>query len=58
MRVFPLELEYYVADSGRIPFKEWLDGPKDVSARAKIRIRLDRVRMGNLGDSRFVGGNV
>ena len=58
MRAFPFDLEYYVADTGRIPFKEWLDDLNDVSARAKIRVRLDRVRMGNLGDSRSVGGSV
>jgi putative addiction module killer protein len=58
MRTHPFELEYYVTDSGKIPFKEWLDGLRDVVARAKIRIRLDRTRLGNLGDSRSVGGGV
>ncbi len=58
MKAFPFELEYYVAESGQIPFKEWLDGLKDVSGRAKIRVRLDRVRMGNLGDNRSVGGSI
>lgn len=58
MRTYPLELEYYVTDDGEVPFKEWLDDLKDVTARAKIRIRLDRVRLGNLGDSRSLGGGV
>ncbi len=31
---------------------------KDVSGRAKIRVRLDRVRLGNLGDNRPVGEGV
>lgn len=31
---------------------------KDIAARAKIRVKLDRVRLGNLGDSRSVGGGV
>lgn len=47
---FPYELEYYVTDSGKKPFKGWLDALKDISARAKIRIRLDHVRLGNLGE--------
>jgi len=58
MRAFPFKLEYYVTDDGKVPVKEWLDGLKDVSARAKIRIRLDRARLGNLGDSRSVGVGV
>jgi putative addiction module killer protein len=58
MRVFPYEIEYYVTESDRKPFKEWLDGIRDVSGRAKIRVRLDRVRLGNLGDNRSVGEGV
>jgi putative addiction module killer protein len=58
MRTYPFELEYYVTDDGKIPFKEWLDDLKDIPGRAKIRIRLDRVRLGNLGDSRSVGEGV
>ena len=58
MQTFPYELEYYVTENGRKPFKEWLDALKDVNARARIRIRLDYVRLGNLGDSRSVGDGV
>ena len=36
---------------------EWLDG-LDAVTRAKIRIRLDRVRLGNLGRVRHVGEGV
>jgi putative addiction module killer protein len=58
MQSFPYQLEYFITDNGGVPFKEWLDDLKDVSARAKIRVRLDRVRLGNLGDSRSVGDGV
>ena len=58
MPSFPYELEFFVTESGKIPFKQWLDDLRDVSARAKIRVRLDRVRLGNMGDSRSVGGGV
>lgn len=51
MQTFPYEIEYYFTEAGKKHFKEWLDGLKDVSGRAKIRIRLDRVRLGNLGDN-------
>jgi putative addiction module killer protein len=55
---FPYSLSYYLTESGGKPFKEWLDGLKDIVARQKIRIRLDRVRLGNLGKNRFVGEGV
>jgi len=58
MQSFAFELEYYVTIKGKKPFKEWLDGLKDVTARAKIRVRLDRVRLGNMGDARSVGEGV
>jgi putative addiction module killer protein len=31
---------------------------RDVQGRARIRVRLDRVRLGNLGDHRSVGAGV
>ena len=58
MQAFPYELEYYVTENGTKPFKEWLDAMKDVNARARVRIRLDHIRLGNLGDNRSVGGGV
>jgi putative addiction module killer protein len=58
MRAYPFELEYFITDDGKVPFREWLVGLKDVDARARIRIRLDRARLGNLGDSRPVGDGV
>ena len=35
-----------------------MDGLKDIVARQKVRIRLDRVRLGNLGKNRSVGEGV
>ncbi len=58
MQTFPLELEYFVTEAGKKPFKEWLEGLRDVSGRAKIRVQLDRARLGNLGDNRSVGEGV
>lgn len=51
-------MDYYLTETGRKPFKEWLDGLKDIVARQKVRIRLDRVRLGNLGRNRSVGEGV
>ena len=48
MQTFPYEIDYYKTPEGKAPFKEWLDALRDVNGRAKIRIRLDRARLGNL----------
>ena len=58
MHKFPNEIDYFVTKEGRKPFKEWLERLRDVQGRAKIRIRLDRVRLGNFGDSRSLGEGV
>ena len=58
MQEFPYEIDYFVTKDGRKPFKEWLAHLRDVQGRAKIRIRLDRVRLGNFGDSRTIGEGV
>ena len=55
MESFLYTIAYYLTEAGDKPFKEWLDGLKDIMARQKIRIRLDRVRLGNLGKNRSVG---
>ena len=35
---------------GRAQFEEWLNGLRDIRARADVRARLARVQAGNLGD--------
>ncbi len=58
METFPYTIEYYLTEKGEKPFKEWLDGLKDIRARQKVRVRLDRVRLGSLGRNRSVGEGV
>src|SRR3989338_8652478 len=58
LSIYQYTIAYYLTDANRKPFKEWLDGLKDITARQKIRIRLDRVRLGNLGNNRFVGDGI
>ena len=53
MNVIPRELVEYETENGRCPFSEWLDRLKDVAARAIIRKRLNRIRMGNFGNTRL-----
>jgi len=58
MPTYPYEIDYYVTEQGGKPFKEWLEGLRDVQGRARIRVRLDRFRLGNPGDHRSVGAGV
>jgi putative addiction module killer protein len=58
MEVYPRELFIYETEQGEAPFSEWLDSLRDRSARARIRKRLDRVELGNLGDYKSVGVGV
>ena len=43
---------------GKSPFSDWLLGLKDIKARAIIRARIERIRLGNLGDCKSLGGGV
>lgn len=43
---------------GKNPFRNWLRDLHDVNARAKVRVRLNRVRLGNFGDATSVGSGV
>lgn len=37
-------------------FTKWLTGLKDIRAKAKILVRIDRAEEGNLGDVKFFDG--
>jgi putative addiction module killer protein len=39
-------------------FIDWLAGLRDVSARARIAKRIDRIALGNFGDAKSVGDGV
>jgi putative addiction module killer protein len=39
-------------------FEKWLAGLEDRKAKARILARLDAVRLGNLGDSKAIGGSL
>ena len=39
-----------------VVFAKWFAGLKDARAKARIRIRIDRVELGNLGDAKFFDG--
>jgi putative addiction module killer protein len=58
MEAVPKRLVNYRTPSGREPFSEWIDSLKDVSIKARMGRRLNRVARGNLGKHRPVGQGV
>jgi len=52
------ELREYLTADGKNPFREWLHALKDIVARARIRARLNRVRLANFGDCKTVGASL
>ena len=54
----PRRIEEYLTVGGRSPFGDWLGRLRDPRARARVRVRLDRVSLGNLGDWRPLGGGI
>jgi len=54
----PQTLHEYLKSDGKNPFRDWLLDLRDVNARAKIRVRLNRIRLGNFGDTKSVGDGV
>jgi putative addiction module killer protein len=58
MEVSERQVENYEAPDGRCPFEEWLTSLRDKKARAIIRTRIGRVRLGNFGNCEPVGAGV
>ena len=52
------DIREYLAWNGKCPFRDWLRSLKDVKARARIRARIIRIRLGNFGDCKSVGNGV
>ena len=55
---FPRQVEEYLTTDGRSPFSEWLNGVKEARARARVRVRLDRLSLGNFGDCKSLGEGI
>ena len=39
-------------------YAKWIDGLRDIRARARIEVRVERLAAGNAGDVKSVGENV
>jgi putative addiction module killer protein len=51
-------VEYYLTESGRCPFTEWLNGLRDKTTTNRIRARITRVSLGGFGVIEVVGQGV
>ncbi|HMV85897.1 MAG TPA: type II toxin-antitoxin system RelE/ParE family toxin [Blastocatellia bacterium] len=58
MNTQPKEIEYYQTQEGDCPFRDWFAALKDRMAQMRIDARLARLRGGNPGDVKAVGGGV
>ena len=53
-----VRIEVYQTADGKQPFTNWLRGLKGEQARSRIRVRMARLQLGNLGDCKSVGGGL
>lgn len=53
-----VEIDVYETVAGKRPFEIWLKGLKEDYTKAKISIRLDRLRLGNFGDCKILQDGV
>ena len=53
-----IEIKEYLTATGRSPLAEWLLALKDAPTRARVLVRLNRIRLGNFGDTKHVGEGV
>jgi putative addiction module killer protein len=58
MDIQPQQVVLYLQEDGGCPFELWLEDLRDRQARIRIKKRLDRIELGNLGDFKPVGEGV
>jgi len=53
-----IQVKLLETDEGKIPFLEWYGSLRDKVTKLRIRGRLDRLELGNFGDTQSVGDGV
>ena len=51
-------LEIYQDNNGKTQFINWLESIKDITIKARIKNRIRRMELGNLGDYKAIGDSV
>lgn len=52
------EIKKLILQNGVVPFDQWFDSLGDLKMQVAVDSRLARLRAGNLGDHKSVGGGV
>ncbi len=50
----PQTVEIYETETGKVPYSEWLLDLKDKQAFARILLRIDRAKLGSLGNHKLI----
>lgn len=58
VQAIPRDVQVYETADGSCPYETWVDKLSDKRTRARIRVRIDRLEDGNLGDCKPVGDGV
>ncbi len=53
-----IEIKLLETDDGKVPFEEWYDSLRDKVTKVRVRRRLDRIELGNFGDTESVGEGI
>ena len=54
-----MRLHYFMVEVSKTEaFAKWLDGLRDLYARARVQARIERLAAGHAGDVKFVGEGV
>lgn len=52
------QIDYYIHENGRAPYREWFESLRDAKVQAVLDARLARLRLGNFGHCDSVGAGV
>ena len=53
-----IEIKLLETVEGKVPFEEWYDSLRDKITKVRVRRRLDRIELGNFGDTASVGEGI
>lgn len=54
MLIIEKQIEIYCSTNGKKPFISWIESLKDKKIRYRVKERLDRIAIGNMGDCKSI----